>query len=422
MNIKKIPINQINPAPYNPRIDLKPGHPVYEQLKKSIKELGYVVLLVWNMRTKTLISGHQRLKVLIDLGYTEVDAVVVDLPLDKEKVLNLALNRIQGGWDEVKLAEVLSELSEIPEFDVGITGFDQPDISALFDRVQEAKDGDDFDVEAEVNNISESVTQKGDLIHLGLHKVFCGDSSSMDDLTKLFGEHKAALLNCDPPYNVDYYGGNRPHDKARPKDCKHWKRIYSDNLSQEEYEEWLKKILINASYFFDVGASAYIWNGHKQFGPMYQILTDLDFHISSVITWAKPNFAIGYGDYNQQTEFCLYGWKHNNGTHRWYGPTNESTLWEANRDSANTLIHPTQKPISLAQRAIRNSSLRDDIVLDLFLGSGSTLIAAESLDRICYGVEIDPKYCDAIARRYIAYAGRDKVSDEIYAKYVGGDR
>ena len=422
MKIKKIPINQINPAPYNPRVDLQPGDPEYQKLKQSIEQFDYVEPLVWNKRTGTLISGHQRRKILEELGYKQIEVSVVDLALEKEKALNIALNKIEGRWDEAKLATLLDGLCEMPDFDVTMTGFDHPEISELFDKLNDTKDGDDFDVDAEVNNIDKPVTQTGDLINLGKHRILCGDSSNIEALQKLFDGQKASLLHSDPPYNVSYYGGNRPHGKARPKDCRHWQRIYSDNMSQEEYEQWLNMILSNAAEFLDEGAPVYIWNGHRQFGPMYQILAGLEFHISSVITWAKPNFAIGYGDYNQQTEFCLYGWKRNNGTHRWYGPTNESTLWEMKRDPTNEYIHPTQKPIGLAQRAICNSSIRGDVVLDLFLGSGSTLIAAESLDRSCYGVEIDPKYCDAIVRRYISHVGQDKVSSDIYEKYVGGDR
>ena len=131
-------------------------------------------------------------------------------------------------------------------------------------------------------------------------------------------------------------------------------------------------------------------------------------------------FSLGFGDYNQQTEFCLYGWRKHSRAHAWYGSNNESTLWEIHRDLTKNYIHPTQKPIALAQRAIRNSSKRGDNVLDLFLGSGSTLIAAESLERSCFGIEIDPRYCDAIVRRYIAFVGVDKVDSKIRAKYLCG--
>jgi DNA modification methylase len=151
---------------------------------------------------------------------------------------------------------------------------------------------------------------------------------------------------------------------------------------------------------------------------MHQLLESIGIKVSCVITWAKESFAIGYGDYNQQTEFCLYGWQENNGAHRWYGPTNESTLWQVHRDPTKEYKHPTQKPLELAERAMRNSSRRGQIVLDTFLGSGTTLIAAARLGRKCFGMEIEPKYCDCIVRRYIALAGKRAVSAEITKRYL----
>ena len=148
------------------------------------------------------------------------------------------------------------------------------------------------------------------------------------------------------------------------------------------------------------------------------MLEELDFHVTTVIVWAKPNFGMSYADYHEQVEFCLYSWRKDNGAHKWYGPVNESSLWEVKRDPSREYIHSTQKPVALAQRAIRNSSVRGDIVLDLFLGSGSTLIAAESLGRRCYGMELDPKYCDAIVRRYINYIGINKAPEHLRKKYL----
>ncbi len=415
MDIQKIPVGQINPAPYNPRQDLKPGDPAYEKLKQSLSQFGYVEPLVWNRRTGHLVGGHQRFKILLERGVQEADVSVVDLPLEQEKALNIALNKIQGDWDDAKLATLLAELAQIPEFDVGLTGFEPYEITDLLDQQKELQE-DDFDVDAAVAAIDTPITQPGDLIQLGPHRILCGDSAKPGDLNRLLGEEQAQLLVTDPPYNVAYYGGNRPHPKARPKPSRQWERIYADNMSQAEYETWLAGILTAVAPLLGPGSSCYIWNGHRQFGPMHQLLSGLGFHISCVITWAKPNFAIGYGDYNQATEFCLYGWK-GDSTHRWFGPTNESTLWQIKRDPTKSYIHPTQKPLVLAQRAIRNSSLRDELVLDLFLGSGSSLIAAQSLERRCYGIEIDPRYCDAIARRYIAFVGKDRVSAEIRARY-----
>lgn len=417
MEIRKIAVKEINPAPYNPRVDLKPGDLDYEKLKQSISKFGLVEPLVWNMRTGNLVGGHQRLKILTEQGATDIEVSVVDLSLDIEKALNIALNKIAGDWDEKKLSELLTEMQKIPDFDVGLTGFEPAEISELLDEFVLPKEEDEFNFEDEVNSIQNPITKRGDLIVLGEHRILCGDSSSLEDLKTLIGSEKINLVHTDPPYNVNYYGGNRPVPNVRPKKSRNWERIYSDNLNQEEYEVWLKKILSNIDSFLDAGAPFYIWNGHKQFGPMHEMLEGLGYHIACVITWAKPNFAISYADYNQQTEFCLYGWKKENGPHIWHGPTNESTLWEIKRDSTKEYIHPTQKPTALAQRAIKNSSKRGDVVLDLFLGSGSTLIAAEGLERRCFGLEIDPKYCDAIIGRYIAFVGQDKISAEIRNKY-----
>ncbi len=418
MNIQKVKVTDINPAPYNPRVDLKPGDAGYERLKQSISTFGMVELPVWNKQTGNLVGGHQRLKILIAQGVTEVEVSVVDLPLDMEKALNIALNKIgEGNWDEKKLSELLIEIQAIPDFNVGLTGFELAEISELLDEFTMPRGEDDFDFEAEVNSIQEPVTKRGDIIELGRHRILCGDSSSLEDLKVLIGNEKISLIHTDPPYNVNYYGGNRPVPNVRPKKSRQWERIYSDNLNQGEYEAWLKKIFTNVDSFLNTGAPFYIWNGHKQFGQMHAMLEGLGYHIACVVTWAKPNFAISYADYNQQTEFCLYGWKKDNGPHAWYGPTNASTLWEIKRDATKEYIHPTQKPTALAQRAIKNSSKRNEVVLDLFLGSGSTLIAAEGLERRCFGLELSEAYCDAIIRRYISYVGKDKAPVELVKKY-----
>ena len=417
MNIQVINLNDFIPAPYNPRVDLKPGDEEYEKLSRSIDEFDYLEPLVVNSKTKHIISGHQRAKVLKEKGMVEIKAVVVDFTLEKEKQANLAFNKVRGNWDRDKLSIMLAELSAMPDVDVTLTGFDLPEISEILDRSVEDKD-DDFDFDEAIKDIETPITQRGDLIELGNHRILCGDSESPEDIKLLLGEEMVNLLHCDPPYNVDYYGGSRPNKQSRPSDHKLWERIYSDNMTQEDYEKWLKTIFSNIAPYLAEGAPIYVWNGHRQFGPMHSMLTELDFHVSSVITWAKEQFAFGHGDYHQKTEFCLYGWKRENGAHIWYGPNNESTLWEIHRDPTKHYIHPTQKPIAIPQRAIKNSSKRGDVVLDTFLGSGSTLIAAESLDRKCFGLEIDPKYCDGIVKRYIAYVGIDSVSKEIREKYA----
>jgi len=195
MKIERIPISEINPAPYNPRVDLKPGDADYEKLKTSMETFGYIEPLVWNERTKTLVSGHQRLKILIDQGEEEIEASVVNLPLEQERVLNLALNRISGDWDKEKLAVFLDELSSLPDFDVGITGFDTPEISQILDRYGEQKDADDFDFDSALESAGEPVTCRGDVIQLGAHRLMCGDATSKEDVKILLGDERVDLFD-----------------------------------------------------------------------------------------------------------------------------------------------------------------------------------------------------------------------------------
>lgn len=411
MDIRTVTAAEITPAPYNPRVTLEPGDPEYTKLERSLSEFGCVEPLVWNEQTGHLVGGHQRFTVLRSQGAQAFEVSVVDLPLEQEQALNVALNKVQGRWDEQKLARLLDDLAAVPEFDVTLTGFDLPEIGALQDRVHAGLD-DTIDAADLLDIDHPPLVQPGDLIKLGPHRVLCGDSADPDALATLLDGRTVDLLFTDPPYNVNYYGGDRPTPRtARPKRSREWKRIYNDALSQEDYRAWLEKVLAPGIAALVPAAGLYIWNGHRQFGGMHDMLEALDCHVSCVITWAKESFAIGYGDYNQQTEFCLYGWKRGGDAHRWYGPTNASTLWTVHRDRTQTYRHPTQKPLALAERALTHSSQRGDLVLDLFLGSGTTLIAADALERVCYGIELDPHYCDGIVRRYMATSGVDQVAE-----------
>ncbi|MDD4957341.1 MAG: DNA modification methylase [Candidatus Omnitrophica bacterium] len=416
MKIQKVPIKKLKPAGYNPRKDLKPGDPEYEKLKRSITEFGCVELIVWNKRTGNIIGGHQRLKVLIAMGVESVEVVVVDLPLEKEKTLNLALNKITGKWDEEMLASLLKEIEETPDIDISLTGFDLPEISQLYDKFNISGE-EDPDIDSFMDEEKKPITKPGDILELGKHRLICADALVPGTYQKLLNGAAAEMLHTDPPYNVGYDDTLRPTKTKRER---RWKPIEADAMNQEVYDEWFKGVFSEAIKPLAEGAAFYVWNGYKQFGLMHKVLQGVGCHIACVITWVKESFALGYSDYNQQSEFCLYGWLEGNGPHKWFGSANESTVWQIKRDLTKSYIHPTQKPVALAQRAIKNSSVRGDIVLDIFLGSGSTLIAAESLGRRCYGVEIDPRYCDAIVRRYIAYAGADSVAKDLYDRYSGG--
>ena len=411
MNIQTIKIESIKPAEYNPRLDLKPGDPDYEKLKGSITAFGYIDPIIWNSRTGNLVGGHQRYKILLEQGIAEVDVSVVDLPLEREKALNLALNKVQGSWDESRLAVLLDELVKIPDFDVSLTGFDKSEMNSLFDEyLLPSLDS----VEEDVVEQGIVITQKGDLIELGPHRLLCGDSTTPEALKVLLGDTKASVLYTDVPYNCRYNAAQRPTQKDGEAT---WKPIENDFLEQAEYEAWLKTFFEVVKPHLASGVPAYVWNGHRQFGPMSSILTGLGFHVSNVITWMKPCPSPGYGDYQMQSEFCLYSWLQDNGPHRWFGPNDETNVWEVSRDSSSQLIHPTQKPVALAQRALKNSSERGDVVLDCFAGSGSTLMAAQTMERTCFAMEIEPGYCDAIVRRYIKLVGPGGVTTEILKRY-----
>lgn len=428
MKIEKIEIAQISPANYNPRQELKPGDPEYEKLLRSIDTFGCVEPPVWNRRTGNLVGGHQRLKVLKARGDVEIDVVVVDLPIAQEKALNIALNKIDGDWDRDKLADLLADLAVEPSVDVTISGFDGVEIEHLIADL--ARDIEvDLDLLDEVEEPAEPITQPGDLIVLGPngeHRLLCGDVTHPSEVARLFGDQRASMVHTDPPYGINYDRKNRPSPAPgsaprRQSTASMAKKpsgdlIVNDNLTPKQYANWFPKVVDAINEVLIPGGAFYLWNAHKCFGLMHDLLTEHNFKISSTIVWAKESFSPGWGDYNEQVEFCLYGYK-GGARHRWFGPRNASTLWNVHRDRTHSYRHPTQKPLELAERAIRNSSQRGEIVFDPFLGSGTTLQAAGCLGRRCFGIEIDPRHCDTVVRRYIALAGVSAVTPEVAKRY-----
>ena len=219
MKIHKIKLSRINPATYNPRKDLKPEHPEYKRLLKSMDEYGCVEPLVWNSRTGNLVGGHQRLKILLAKGIKESYVSIVDLPLEKEKALNVALNKISGQWDTEKLNALLDDLLKIDDFDIELTGFDLPDIeNMLTDTLKQQESDESFDIDKELDSDAEAVTKPGDVIELGLHgehRLICGDVTKPADVTALLGQFRAQLCHADPPYGVSYDRRNRPTSKEQ---------------------------------------------------------------------------------------------------------------------------------------------------------------------------------------------------------------
>ena len=390
MLIEKMKTENLLPADYNPRKDLKPGDEEYEKLKRSIEQFGYVEPVIWNRTTGRVVGGHQRLKVLIDMGINEADCVVVEMDENKEKALNVALNKISGEWDKDKLALLISDL-QAEDFDVSLTGFDAAEIDDLFkDTIQDKIKDDDFDVDAELQN--PTITKPGDVWQLGRHRLVCGDSTKPETYDMLLGDEKVNLVITDPPYNVNYEGSAG--------------KIKNDNMEDDKFYNFLFDAFTNTEKYMADDASIYVFHADTEGLNFRKAFKDAGFYLSGTCIWKKQSLVLGRSPYQWQHEPILFGWK-KKGKHQWYTGRKESTIWEFDKPKKNG-DHPTMKPIPLLAYPIMNSSMTNGLVLDPFGGSGSTLIACEQTDRTCYTIELDEKYADVIVKRYIEQVGNDE--------------
>ena len=364
-------------AEYNPRQLTKEQH---AQLKDSIQRFGLVDPLIVNKnedRKNILVGGHQRLRIAKELGIKKVPCVEVDLSLDQEKELNIRLNKNVGEWDYDSLANYF-DVGELMDW-----GFTDDELQFYEDKPEQGLIDDD-----EIPEVEESITKQGDLWILGEHKLLCGDATKKEDVERLMDGQKADMVFTDPPYGVDYDGGSKKR-----------KKLKDDHIGTNIYS---KVIPIISEYC--IGA-CYIWFADLYPFDLYNSVYKYgDIH--SLIIWVKNNSTFNMNiHYNKKHEPCLY-WKPKNKTLKWSGNNNEDTVWNFNRDSKNKL-HPTQKPVELAIKAISNHNA--NIVMDLFLGSGSTLIACEKTNRKCYGMELDPHYCDVIVKRWEEFTGKKAI-------------
>ncbi|KYG90805.1 lactate dehydrogenase [[Bacillus] sp. KCTC 13219] len=449
MKIIKIPITKINPAPYNPRIELSPGDVEYEKLKQSIQKFGYVDPLIWNERTGHLVGGHQRFKILVDEGFKEIDVSVVDMELTQEKALNIALNKISGDWDLELLNDLLQEL-DVSEIDVTLTGFDLGEIDELISQVSissfEESVNEPFEDNFDVYSVLEEnvrLTEYGDIWRLGEHLLLVGDSTKEKDILKVMNQDEADMIFTDPPYNVAYEGATK--DKLK---------IANDNMGDEEFYLFLYNAFSAAFKVTKKGGAVYICHSDSEGLNFRKAMIESGFLLKQCLIWNKNTFVLGRQDYQWKHEPILYGWKPG-ASHNWYGDRKQTTVIEDNADitlvnhgdysilsffnGAKQVVikvkeaelitdnaeefstiwridkpkrngdHPTMKPITLCARAILCSSKVGDIVLDMFGGGGSTLIACEQTGRKCRIVEYDPKYADVIIRRWEDFSGEKAI-------------
>lgn len=393
MKIEKMKVSDLKYAPYNPRkIDDKE----LAKLKRSISEFGYVEPIVWNERTGFVVGGNQRLKALRELGIEEVDVVVVDLDDAKEKALNVALNKISGEWDFIKLKDVLTDI-DTGDFDIELTGFDLDEIADLiaFDKEPEE---DDFDADAAIDEIEEPKTKRGDIYLLGKHRLMCGDSTIREDVEKLMDGKKADMVFTDPPYGISVVknnsigGGNPVGGKKTGKiGGGHIvsSNVYSEVIGDDTTETAKKTfelcktlgienfIIFGGNYFADFLPPSRCWICWDKIDGMEGTTKNFS------------DIELAWTSYDKPARIVR---------HRWQGLMKGS---ERNQKR----VHPTQKPIALVVGCFELFDVGEQI-LDLFGGSGSTLIACEQLNRICYMMELDEKYCDVIVRRWEEFTGK----------------
>ena len=380
-------INEISSAKYNPR---KITDEAMGRLTKSLAEFGNIQPITWNVRTGNVVGGHQRLKVYKAMGKTEVDVWAVDLDEQKEKAANIALNKLSGEFDMPMLKDILEEI-DTGDLDMEITGFGMDEIALMME------DAHPEITEDEVPEVPvDAITKPGDLWILGEHRVLCGDSTSEADVARLMNGEKADMVFTDPPYGVNYDGGHAT-DKRREK-------LKNDN-STLIYDDSVPNMFKHSKD----EAALYLWFAATKSLQVLQVLQVLqanNYVIRSWLIWNKNQAQFGAigAQYKQKHEPCLYCFKKGESPY-WNGPNNEVSVWDEKRSRINE-FHPTQKPVELSGRALANSCPASGLVLDLFLGSGATLIGAEQTKRKCYGMEISPNYCDVIVKRWENLTGK----------------
>jgi DNA modification methylase len=375
---EKRKISDITPANYNPR---QLTEKQAKDLNTSLERFNLADPIIINA-DNTIIGGHQRINILKQRGAVEVDVRVPSRQLTEheEKELNLRLNKNLGEWDFDLLAGFDQEML----LDVG---FDSAELDKMFQLEPNEKDD-------EVPEVPETpISKTGDIWLLGRNRVMCGDSTKMDDVEKLMDGKKADMIHTDPPYNVDYGSSKNPRHKIRT--------IENDSMDTSAWEQFCKD-LYAVFVAFNEG-DIYMWGASGPEGMRMRLwLVECGCHWSATIVWKKQQLVLSPAKYQRMYEPCFYGWF---GKSSFGADRKQTEVWEINRP-LNSKLHPTMKPVELCERAILNSSKWNDTVLDLFLGSGSTLIACEKTNRICYGMEIDPKYCDVIVKRWEDFTGQ----------------
>ena len=379
-----VPIGKLVPYVNNARTHSKEQ---ITKLRSSLREFGFVNPVIID-REFNVIAGHGRILAAKEENIEQVPCVFVDhLTEAQKKAYILADNRfaLDAGWDEDMLRVEMEALQGM-DFDISLTGFDEAEIADLFAADDNEAQEDDFDEDAALQ--AEPFVKTGDLWLLGKHRLLCADSTKPEDVKLLMDSKKANVCITDPPYSCNYTGGTGM-------------KIMNDNLKGEEFYQFLLSAFKNAYENLADGAAIYIFHSDAEKVNFYNAVVAAGFHYSTTCIWVKQSLVLGRFDYQMRHEPVIYAFK-DTVKHKFYGDRKQTTVWEFDRPSKSKL-HPTTKPLPLVAYPMKNSSLVNSIVLDLFGGSGSTLMAAEQMDRVAYLMELDPVYASAIVRRFVAY-------------------
>jgi len=370
IEIKVVKINEIKSNPNNPRI-IKDDK--FKKLVESIKgfpEMANVRPIIVNT-DMIVLGGNMRLKAMREAGWKEAPIQIVNWDEQKQKEFIVKDNVGFGEWDWDDLANNW-DVEELTKWGLDIPNFEP--------EVLEAEE-DDFAVP---DGGIETDIVLGDLFEIGEHRLLCGDSTDSDQVAKLMNGDLADMCHTDPPYNIDYEGGSKKREK-----------IANDKL--DDFPKFLYDVYTTISTALKKGGAIYVWHASTETHNFIQQFLDAGFLFKSYIVWNKNNSTFGRSDYHWKHEPCIYGWL-DGASHKWYGDRKQTTVWDVDRPSRSD-EHPTMKPIDLCSKALINSSTINDVVLDVFLGSGSTMVASHQLKRKCYGMELDPKYCQVIVDR-----------------------
>ena len=395
MKIQEVAVDKLIPYAKNSRTH---SPEQVGQIAASIKEFGFRnPILVDGVG---IIAGHGRLMAAQKLGLDKVPTIdCSDMTESQKKAYIIADNKLamNAGWDNEFLTLELKDLED-EGFDLTLTGFDDKELDALL-NVIEGTDGL-TDENAVPDVPEEPKTKLGDIYILGNHRLMCGDSTSIDSVEKLMNGQLADQLVTDPPYNIAYEGGSKKREQ-----------IKNDEMADEEFRQFLKDVYIAANAVMKAGAVFYIWHADTEGYNFRGAARDMGWKVRQTLIWNKDNSAFGRSDYHWKHEPCLYGWKEG-AAHLWAADRKQTTVIECKRPSKSDL-HPTMKPVELMEYQILNNTKGSDIVLDLFGGSGSTMIAAEKIGRKSCLMELDPKYCDVIVKRWEDFTGKKAVLSEL---------